>query len=106
MPLVPGNYSVVLTDNGNTYCGGPHGASFVVVPPQAPPDTILGPFAICPGSTHSYTGVSNDPAMVLKWKVTGGTPTIGIGQTLAITWNAAGPYAISLSQVDPQTGCT
>lgn len=105
MPLNPGNYTVVLTDNASTYCGGPHKASFVVVQLPAPPDTILGPLAICPGSTHSYTGVASDPAMVLKWNVTGGTPAVGVGQTLAITWNVAGPYAISLAQVDPRTGC-
>lgn len=105
MPLVPGSYSVVLTDNANTYCGGPHGASFVVAPPPAPPDTVLGPLWVCPGSTHTYTGVASDPSMVLKWTVVGGSPSVGVGQTVAITWNVSGPYSISLSQVDPQTGC-
>ncbi len=69
----------------------------------APPDSIVGPKEICPGQTYNYLGYTSISNTTLEWTVQGGTPSTYTGSPIVVTWNATGPYSISLAQmqVDP-----
>jgi hypothetical protein len=62
------------------------------------PQAILGPVKICPGSTHSYSAVTNNTGVGFTWQVTGGTLTnLNVNQ-VSVTWDSVGPYALSVQQ--------
>ncbi len=94
----PGTYTVSVFPNGpNPFCNDTLYATVQVIQ-VPPPDSIVGEILICPGDTYTYTGFSATPGMGFTWNVTGGVPATFTGNPVTITWNANGPYSISLSQ--------
>ena len=101
----PGQFIVTANDVSGNYCNGPVKKTLKVNPIPPPVDTLFGPNPICPNNSYSYTAVPTSSDYFIGWQVTNGTPATGIGNTLSITWGPAGPYSISVFQVDPVTGC-
>ncbi|MBK9105501.1 MAG: PKD domain-containing protein [Saprospiraceae bacterium] len=103
----PGFYTVSVYPNApNPFCNDTLYATVHVIQ-VPPPDSIVGEISICPGDTYSYTGYSSTPGTGFMWNVTGGTPSSFTGNPISVTWNAIGPYSLSLSQfqVNPP-GCS
>jgi len=101
----PGEYSLSAYDSSNQFCGQWKRVSIAI---ETPPDSVLGiqgPLQICPGSTQTYTAISNEPDLIIKWQIQGGTPSVSVGNSIAVTWNATGPYSLVLTHVDPITNC-
>lgn len=65
----------------------------------APADSISGVVKICPGSTQVYFGHTTQSGVGYSWTVTGGTPASYTGNPISVTWNAGGPYGLSLQLV-------
>ncbi len=101
----PGNFVITANDPGGFYCNGPQKFNFTVnpIPPKA--DTIMGPLFICPNNSYSYIGVPTSASYSLVWQVTNGTPTIGVGNSISITWGPTGPYSLVAAQINPVSGC-
>ncbi|MBK8830717.1 MAG: PKD domain-containing protein [Saprospiraceae bacterium] len=93
-----GFYTVSVFPNApNPFCNDTLYASVQVIQ-VPPPDSIVGEVSICPGDTYTYTGYSATPGVGFTWIVTGGTPSNYTGNPISVTWNAIGPYSLSLSQ--------
>lgn len=94
----PGTYTVTaVPNNASAYCN--NSASVVIQVLDVPaPDSMSGPLLVCPGETHTYFGHTSTPGTVLNWTVTGGTPVVGSGNSITVTWGSSGPYILSLSQ--------
>ena len=94
----PGTYTVTAVPNDTTaYCNDQVSLIITVVQ-VSPPDSISGPDEICPGQTATYFGYASQPGVALNWTVTGGSPSTYTGDPLTVTWNASGPYGLSLTQ--------
>ncbi len=60
-----------------------------------PAATFNGPSMACSGSTETYW-LNPQPGLSYAWTVTGGTPVIGSGDSLQVTWDTAGTQGVSL----------
>jgi PKD repeat protein len=95
----PGTFVVTATPNvSGVYCNNSQSwvMNIIQVPP---PDSIVGENEICPGGTNTYLGYSSTPNTSMEWTVQGGTPSTYTGSPISVTWNASGPYSISLAQM-------
>ena len=99
----PGLYTVSVFPNApNPFCNDTLYAliNVVFVPP---PDSIVGPLNVCPGSTYTYTGYGSTPGTGFMWNVTNGTPSSFTGNPISVTWGPTGPFTLSLSQFQINT---
>ncbi len=93
-----GTYTISVFPNApNPFCNDTLYTTIQVIQ-VPPPDSIVGEISICPGDMNTYTGYSTTPGVGFMWNVTGGTPSSFTGNPIAVTWNAGGPYSLSLSQ--------
>ena len=62
---------------------------------------IKGERKICPGTTYTYEAEGGTPTSNYSWTVKNGAaaPAVFQGKTLNVTWNAAGPYWLSVAHV-------
>lgn len=103
---VPGSYTLQATDVNGIYCNPTVNYSVTINPAPPPPTALTGELNICAGASYPYTCTPFNPTNILNWTVTGGTPAFGNGTTLSVSWGATTPYAISVTESDPNTGCT
>ena len=54
---------------------------------------------LCSGSAITYS-VPNTAGHTYSWSVVGGTPSATVGNSITVTWNAAGPYSVQLTESD------
>ncbi len=101
----PGQFIITANDVSGNYCNGPIKKTLKVNPIPPPVDTLFGPNPVCPNNSYVYTAVPTSADYFIGWQVTNGSPATGIGNTLSITWGPAGPYSITVYQIDPVTGC-
>ncbi|MCF8245205.1 MAG: PKD domain-containing protein [Saprospiraceae bacterium] len=93
-----GAYTVRATAaNASSYCNNGYNIYIKLVAPPPAPTAITGEDEICPGLTYSYEGVGL-ATTDFTWTFTGGAPANFGGNPANVTWNAAGPYAISVVQ--------
>jgi PKD repeat protein len=97
--LPAGNYQVIATDLSSTYCNSPQNLSIKLVAQPPALTSITGTNPICPNTPYVYTATPSSSSNYLTWTVVGGTPTAGTGNSVSVTWNAVGPYSISVQQV-------
>lgn len=94
----PGTFEVTaIPDDPSAYCNEEETLVITVVE-LLPPDGIDGPTEICPGETNLYFAQSSTSGVGFIWNITGGTPSFFNGDPVSVTWNATGPYSISLEQ--------
>ncbi|WP_294822144.1 PKD domain-containing protein [uncultured Flavobacterium sp.] len=76
--------------------------------PAAPQGPIDGDTRICPGSPYEYTITNANPAFTYEWTVANGTiQGSSTGETIAVIFNASGPYQVSVTQkMTAYPGCT
>ena len=92
----PGTYVVTATPTNPTdYCNSTV-STVIQVMELLPADTISGPVEICPGQTYAYFGQTTQTGVGFNWTVTGGTPLAYTGNPVTVTWNAVGPYGLSM----------
>jgi PKD repeat protein len=101
----PGIFIVTAKDLSGNYCNSPQQMTVTVNPKPQPPDSIFGPNPICPNNSYTYFCMPTSAAYAIGWQVTNGTPAIGAGSSLSVTWGPAGAYLLSAVQIDPVTGC-
>lgn len=94
----PGTFIInAVPHDPNVFCNDE--ASFVVEVVQVPkPDSISGPDFICPGDTYTYNVHGVEAGNQVVWNVVGGTPATSMASSISVTWNASGPYQISVAQ--------
>jgi PKD repeat protein len=97
----PGTHTITAVPVNPVYCNSLATTLISVVQP-VPPDSILGESLICPGQTYTYFGQGLASGNTYDWTVTGGSPASFTGDPLVVTWNAVGPYGISLAQTQLQ----
>ena len=96
--VAPGNYVVkAVPTNPNIYCNMMV-TKLIRVITVPKPLGIMGPVSICPGGTYTYFAQTSETGVAFNWTVTGGTPASFTGNPIVVTWNATGPYILSLSQ--------
>ncbi|MCB0650241.1 MAG: PKD domain-containing protein [Saprospiraceae bacterium] len=90
VPVVPDDYCTdVFEMNVNV----------VPTPPQV--NAINGETNICPGTPYSYEADSGTPENNFRWQVNnGGTITERYGNPITVTWGNAGPYELSVVQIN------
>lgn len=94
----PGTYTVTAVPNDTSaYCNNKV-TKIIRVIELPEPDSITGPADICPNATYSYFGHSSESGTGFLWTVTGGTPASFTGNPVSVTWNATGPYSLTLQQ--------
>ncbi len=94
----PGDYTIhAQAANPNNFCNEDYDLfiELVVAPPA--PSTIDGIDEICPGQTYSYVATGL-PLHDFEWAFTGGSPITFNGNPANTTWNASGPYQVSVIQ--------
>lgn len=92
----PGIYVIsAVPTNAAAYCNSSVSTVIQVIE-LLPADTITGPVEICPGETYTYFGQTTQTGVGYNWMVTGGTPASFTGNPITVTWNATGPYSLSL----------
>lgn len=94
-----GTYEVIAEDITGTYCNSPQSVYVTLYDAPPAPTAVSGPDSICPGSSYTYTASPAGPGYYLAWDITGGTPVTATGNSVAITWDAIGPYSIDLYQL-------
>lgn len=103
----PGTYVIIGKPASGLFCNTEAQISIEVIAPPVAPAGINGPASVCPGSTNTYYAVQNIANPVYNWTVIGGTPSSATGSSISVTWNATGPYSLSLTQTYADvTGCT
>jgi len=103
----PGAYTVhAEAANPADYCNNDYDIFVKLVAAPQPVTSIDGTTEICPGQTYSYAA-NGLPLHDFNWLFMGGTPTTFKGNPGNVTWNAAGPYEVSVTQTATTgLGCT
>lgn len=97
--FAPGKYTVRATaDSPSSFCNETYDIFIEIVEAPPAPTAINGEDEICPGETYTYLadGILNND---FTWTVTGGAPTTINGNPANVTWNASGPYNLSVVQI-------
>lgn len=100
----PGKYTITANPSTpSNFCNYP--ATLEVTVYDKPIlNTIVGPTTICPGKPYLYTVSSNMTEGIFNWaSPTNGTITAYTGsqhESVMITWNATGPYGLSVTQTN------
>ncbi len=96
----PGTYQVIATAPAGIFCNDVATTTVVVLSPPPMPSAISGDVTICPGGAYNYAVIPNTVNVDYSWTITGGTPATATGPSpgISITWNANGPYGISVQQ--------
>lgn len=92
-----GTYIITAESTDGAYCNTIE-TTAVQVSEIGLPMSLAGPGEICGGETALYIGEASQPGVNLFWSVTGGSPSFGTGPSISVTWDASGPYEISLTQ--------
>ncbi|TAE49373.1 MAG: gliding motility-associated C-terminal domain-containing protein [Cytophagales bacterium] len=86
-----------------TTCVGNANANITINPKPIP---IITPTTnACVGSTVTYS-TPNNAGRTYSWTVTGGTPTSGTGNSIAVTWGSGTSGTLNLSETITATSCT
>lgn len=101
----PGTFTITATDLSGNYCNSPQSFVLKVNPIPPSPSAITGETQVCPNSPYQYLGFATSSNLSLMWNITGGTPSTASGPFVSILWGPSTPYTISLTQLDPKTGC-
>lgn len=106
MQLAPGFYEIRATDvsGSGLYCNTEASGYLTVVAsaPTLASGALMGNMTVCPGSSHDYTATP-DNGYYLQWDAGVGNTVYGTGNAVSITWGAAPPYTINITQV-PMAG--
>lgn len=103
-----GNFVVTATpQNPSDFCMTTVEFLVAVTPqPDAVP-AIDGQSDICPGIAYTYSVDSPVDGERYRWVVTNGASvTEREGETIAVVWNAAGPYSLSVVRLSPPLYCS
>ncbi|MBI2271674.1 MAG: PKD domain-containing protein [Bacteroidetes bacterium] len=100
-----GTYTVTATPStAGVYCNSSYTTTITVV--DTPPvDSISGDKYICPGTTHVYTAWSTAAGVTYSWTAVNGTLSSTSGNPVSVTWGAAGPYSVSVTQQPSYPAC-
>lgn len=93
-----GSHTVTITPNppvAGLSCNDSATSVFNVIEIEKP-SAINGEQLICPGSTYEYTAAGLTNGVEFYWSVTGGILSSTTGDYVTVTWNASGPYALSV----------
>ncbi len=97
----PGNYRVIATSNVPTdYCTDEYILNVNVL--ETPPTltSIEGVTEICPGQPYTYK-VVGEANHTFQWSITNGANTTQQnGANITVTWEASGPYTLSVTQTN------
>jgi PKD repeat protein len=86
-----------VTDNGgNVYLDDINITGVINTPPPVA-DFTASQTLVCPGQPVFFTDLSTSNPNSWVWSFTGGTPGSSSSQNPAVTYNAAGTYAVSLT---------
>ncbi|MBK6902582.1 MAG: PKD domain-containing protein [Saprospirales bacterium] len=99
----PGTYRVqATTASPGLYCQDVYSVIVVVNELPGAPTAIDGPALICPGNAGTYTAVSGQPNSIFDWTINdGGLISTQQGNSVVLTWGAAPPYELSVTQSSP-----
>ncbi len=71
-----------------------------------PTPSITGATTVCAGTTGSIYSVINETGHTYSWTVAGGIITGGAGtNSITVTWGAAGPGTVNVTETITATGC-
>ena len=98
----PGTYNIqFIPDATNDFCATEYNTKVTVLAPPPPMDTIIGETNICPGNPYSYSALTTETNTSIHWIINnGGIITERIGSPINVTWAAAGPYELTVTQID------
>ena len=103
----PGSYVVTAVPVSSSAFCNTSSSTVILVDELLPADSIAGSAQICPGETYTYHGLTTQTGVGYSWTVTGGMPNTFTGNPITVTWNAVGPYSLSLQLFDINPpGCT
>ncbi len=91
-----GQYILTATPSNGNFCNATAAAVVMVTATPPVPAAITGVLLICPGNTYAYNTATM--AANLQWSATGGT-VAGVGNAVDVTWDAIGPYQLSVFQI-------
>jgi gliding motility-associated-like protein len=96
--LPAGAYTVrAAAASASSFCNNFYRIFIKVVAAPPAPTAIAGENEICPGTAYSYTATGLATAD-FSWAFVGGTPANFNGDPANVTWNATGPYSVSVVQ--------
>lgn len=103
-----GNFTLVATpQNPADFCTDLAEIPVNVIPQPAAVAAINGQTEICPGIAYNYSIASPVEGERYRWSINnGGTMTQREGSTIAVVWNAGGPYQIDVVRLSPPLFCT
>lgn len=102
----PGIYKFKATENSGIYCNSEAATYIKVVTGPAAPDNIEGAVEICKGEAYPYTFPDGYSGYSYTWRVKDGTSNSRLyGEEVLVTWSSDGPYSLTLTAKDLETGC-
>ncbi|MFM9949428.1 MAG: PKD domain-containing protein, partial [Saprospiraceae bacterium] len=101
-PTTPGFYTLSVTAAvPANYCTEVYDIRVEVLPPPGALSAIVGEAEICPGIAYTYEATGVSPNHSVRWEVNnGGTNTTFYGNPLNVLWGNAGPYEMSVVQIN------
>ncbi len=104
---VTGNYSLTaIPTAAGVACNDSASGTFEVISVPLP-TSIVGETTICSGNTYIYEAQGLSSGVDFIWSIIGGTLSSTSGDEVSVIWNAAGPYALYVKQMQLQgSQCT
>ena len=101
----PGTVDVTETITATTCSAA--ATQFAVTINASPTPVITGSASVCAGATGSVYSVTNVVGNTYAWSVVGGTITAGTGtNSITVTWGAAGPGTVDVTETITATTCS
>ncbi len=102
LPGALGFYTVTATPpNAAIFCSDTYSAFVNLLDIPPPVLSIDGESQICIGDTYTYQANSSESNTSFAWEVNdGGVIASSGGAYLNVTWNSAGPYSLSVYQIE------
>ncbi|MEL7219747.1 MAG: PKD domain-containing protein, partial [Bacteroidota bacterium] len=103
-----GDFVVTATpQNPGDFCMATVEFLVTVTPQPAAVSAIDGQSNICPGIAYTYSVADPVDGERYRWIVTNGASvTEREGETIALVWDAAGPYSLSVVRLSPPLYCS
>ena len=97
----PGVYTLIATpSNATTICVDHYELTIAIIAAPDPATAITGETNICPNTSYTYEAISTAPQNNFKWHINnGGMVSEVLGNPINVTWGAAGPYDLAVSQI-------
>ncbi|MBM2813578.1 MAG: hypothetical protein HW421_340 [Ignavibacteria bacterium] len=97
-----GNYRMRIVSSNPVVTGGDNGSDITIN--SVPTPSITGSTQVCTLGSSVFS--SNPPGgTICIWTISGGTPSTATGNSVSITWGAAGTGSVSLLQTN-STSCS